>query len=76
MGRWIGREVDISLARTFAFTRYCHHQYHMAYIAIKGGQGDIIYCAIVWAMRGGEGGTQTKELFANHSVDSCTKASK
>jgi len=49
----------------------------MAYTAIKGGQGDIMYCAIVWAMRAREGGAhpQTEGLFANNSVDSCRKAS-
>jgi len=47
----------------------------MAYIAIKGGRGGILYCAIVWATRGGEGGGQTKGLFANTIVGSCTKDS-
>jgi len=46
----------------------------MAYIAIKGGREDVIYCAIVWAVRGGEGGAQTKGVFANNKIDSCTKA--
>ena len=43
----------------------------------KGGRGGggTIYCAIVWAMRGCEGGAQTRELFANNSIDLCTKAS-
>jgi len=58
-----------------ALTRYCHYQYYMAYIATKGGRGDIIYCAIVWAMGGGEGSAQTKGLFATDSIDSCPKAS-
>jgi len=57
-----------------ALTRSCHYQYHMAYIAIKGGRGDIIYRAIVWAMRGGEGGAQRKGLLANKRIESCTKA--
>jgi len=48
----------------------------MAYIAVKGGRGDILYCAIVWAMRGGDAGAQTKGLFANNSSGSCTKACK
>ena len=47
----------------------------MAYIAMKGGRGDIIYCAIVWAMMGDEGGAQTKGVFANNSSDLCTEAS-
>jgi len=38
-----------------AFTRYCHHQYCMASIAIQDGQGGIRYCAKVWAMEGGVG---------------------
>jgi len=57
-----------------AFTRYCHYQYYMAYIAIKGGRGDIIFCAMVCTVRGGEGGAQTKGLFANNSIGSCTKS--
>jgi len=32
---------------------------------------DMIHFAIVWAMRGGEGGAQTKGLFAYNSIDSC-----
>jgi len=47
----------------------------MAYTAIKGGRRDITYCAIVWAVRGDEGGAQTKWLFANNNIDSCTTAS-
>jgi len=39
-----------------------------------GGRGAIIYCATVWAMGGDEEGAQTKGLFANHSIDSCTKS--
>jgi len=31
----------------------------MAYIATKGGRGDITYCATVWAMRGGGRGVET-----------------
>jgi len=58
-----------------AFTQYCHYQYRMACIAMKGGRGDITYCAMVWAMRGGEDGAQAKRLFANTSIDLCTKAS-
>ena len=38
----------------------------------KGGSGDIIYCAIVWAMRSGEGAAQTKGVFAKYSTYSCT----
>jgi len=41
----------------------------MANIEIKGGRGDIIYCAIVWAMRGGKRGAQTKGVFAKNSSD-------
>ena len=37
-----------------AFTRYCHYHYDMAYFAIKGRRGEMMYCATVWAMRGGE----------------------
>ena len=42
---------------------------------MKGGGGDMTYGAIVWAMRGGEGGTRTQGLFAKNIEDSCTKAS-
>jgi len=48
---------------------------YVVYIAVKGGRSDIIYCAIVWAVRGGEGGAQTKGVFANNNIDSCTNAS-
>jgi len=41
----------------------------------KGRSGDILYCAKVWVMRGGEGGAQTMGLFANSSNDLCTHAS-
>jgi len=37
----------IHMAVNLAFTRYVYYQYFMAYIAIKGGQGDLIYCTIV-----------------------------
>jgi len=52
-----------------------HYQYYIAYLAMKGGGGDMTYGAIVWAMRGGEGGTRTQGLFAKNIEDSCTKAS-
>jgi len=38
--------------RELAFTRYCHRQYCAVYIAITGGRGETLYCAIVWAMTG------------------------
>jgi len=39
-----------------AFTRYCHYQYCMAGIATQDGRGEKLYCAVVWAMKGGGGG--------------------
>ena len=48
-----------------AFTRYCHKQYYMAYIAIQGDRGGVIHCATVLGVRGGEGGAQTKGVFAS-----------
>jgi len=54
-----------------AFTRYRHYQYCMACIAIKDCRGGTLYCAIVWAMKGGG---QTRGLFANNSIDLYTKA--
>jgi len=57
-----------------AFTRCCHDHYCMACIATKDGREETLYCAIVWAMKGG-GGAQTRGVFANYSIDFCIKAS-
>jgi len=38
-----------------AFTRYCHDQYCVVYIAITRDQGGTLYCAIVWTLGGGKG---------------------
>ena len=35
-----------------AFTRYCHGQYCVVYIATTGGRGETVNCAIEWAMTG------------------------
>ena len=35
--------------------------------------GGALYCAIVWAMHGGEWGAQTKGVFANDSIASRIK---
>jgi len=43
----------------------------MAYAVINGGRGGI---HILRNRVDGEGGAQTKGLFANNSIDSCTKA--
>ena len=37
-------------AVTLAFTRYCNCQYCVVYIAITGGRGGTLYCAIVRAV--------------------------
>jgi len=57
-----------------AFTRYCNCQYCVIYIAITGGWGEMLYCALVRAMTGCGGGTSTKGGCAKNSIDSCTKA--
>jgi len=38
-----------------AFTWYCHYQNCMANIETKGGWGETLYCAIVWAVKGWSG---------------------
>jgi len=40
---------------TLAFTRYCHCQYCVVYIAIMGCRWETLYCAILWAMTGWDG---------------------
>jgi len=62
-----------------AFTRYYHCQYWMGYIAITGGRGETLHCAIVWAMTGWGGVPKQRVrvnpgVFAKNSIDSCTKA--
>ena len=44
-----GNTVDISTG-SLAFTRYCNCQYCVVYIAITGGRGEPLYCAIVRAV--------------------------
>ena len=39
-------------AKNLAFTRYCNCQYCVVCIAITGGRGETLYCAIVRAMTG------------------------
>jgi len=39
-------------SRRLAFTRYCHCQYCVVCIAITGGRGETLCCAIVCAMTG------------------------
>jgi len=38
-----------------AFTRYCHYQYCIVYIAMNEGRGKTIYCGMVWAIQEGGG---------------------
>jgi len=35
---------------------------------MKGGRGGMLYCAILWAVMGGEGGGQTKRVNPNHTI--------
>jgi len=56
------------------FSRYCHYQYCIACIAIQGGRGWTLDCAIVLAMKGGNGVPKQGGVFANNSIESCTKA--
>jgi len=44
-----GAERNLSTS-TLAFTRYCNCQYCVVYIAITGGRGGTLYCAIVRAV--------------------------
>ena len=37
-------------SKGLAFTRYCNCQYCVVYIAITGGRGETLYCAIVRAV--------------------------
>jgi len=53
--------------QNLAFARYCHCQYCMVYIAITEGRGEILYCAIVWAMTG-RGGVPKQRVGAQRIV--------
>ena len=57
-----------------AFTQYCHYQHCMACIAMEDGRVETLYRAIVCATKCG-GGAHTRGVFADNSMDSCTKAS-
>jgi len=56
-----------STRRVVAFTRYCHCQYCVVYIAITRCRGQTLYCAIVWAMTGW-GGVPTQRVGAQRIV--------
>ena len=47
----VSGQADLQLA----FTRHCHYQYCTACIAIKDCRGETLYCAKVWAVKGGSG---------------------
>jgi len=50
-----------------AFTRYCKCQYYVVYIAITGGRGETLYCAIVRAVTG-RGGVSKHRVGAQRIV--------
>jgi len=46
----------------FGLTRgYFHYQYCVADIAIQDGRGKPLYCAVVWAVKGGGGRPKQRE---------------
>jgi len=55
-----------------AFTRYCHDQYCVVYIAITGGRGATLYWAILWTL-GGEGGVPKQRVGAQRIVLICAQ---
>ena len=55
LGLLITAVLGVEAFTPLTFTRCCHYQYYIANIATKGGRGDIIYCAPVWAMERGGG---------------------
>ena len=56
----------LDLVHMLAFTRYCYCQYCVVYIAIAGGRGGTLYCAIVWATTGG--GRVSKEKVGGQAI--------
>jgi len=44
------RRPSYAMRLGLAFTRYCNCQYCVVYIAITGGRGETLYCAIVRAV--------------------------
>jgi len=76
MMRMIVMMMTMIRGHLLAFTRYCLYQYCMACIETKDGRGggDTVLRNRVGDEEE-EWGAQTKGVFANNSIDSCTKAS-